>query len=50
MNENPQKILIVEDDLQLVDMYKKKFDLEGFVTEMAGDGEKALEKIQFLQK
>ncbi|HBG81213.1 TPA: response regulator [candidate division CPR2 bacterium] len=46
MNENPQKILIVEDDLQLVDMYKKKFDLEGFVTEMAGDGEKALEKIQ----
>ena len=36
------KILLAEDDLQLIDMYKKKFDLEGFDILLAEDGEKAL--------
>jgi DNA-binding response OmpR family regulator len=44
--ENSQyRILIVEDDIQLVDMYKRKFDLEGFTTEIAEDGEMAIRKF-----
>lgn len=46
MSEKILKVLIAEDDIQLVDMYKRKFDLEGFVTETAEDGEKAIEKIK----
>lgn len=39
------KILLAEDDIQLVDMYKRKFDFEGFETETAEDGAETLEKI-----
>lgn len=45
--ENGQyKILVVEDDIQLVDMYRRKFELEGFTIETAEDGEVALTKIK----
>jgi DNA-binding response OmpR family regulator len=37
------KILLAEDDLQLVDMYRRKFELEGFEVQFAEDGEKANE-------
>jgi DNA-binding response OmpR family regulator len=37
------KILLAEDDIQLVDMYNRKFELEGFDVRIAEDGEKALE-------
>lgn len=40
------KILLAEDDLQLVDMYNRKFELEGFDVEVAEDGEKALKLIE----
>ena len=47
-NEEGRKhrILIAEDDIQLVDMYKRKFDIEGFLTEIAEDGEKTLKAIR----
>lgn len=41
MEEGKIKILLAEDDLQLIDMYKKKFELEGFEVTLAEDGEKA---------
>jgi len=37
------KILLAEDDLQLVDMYSRKFELEGFEVQVAEDGQKALD-------
>lgn len=37
------KILLAEDDLQLIDMYRRKFELEGFDVQFAEDGEKAIE-------
>jgi DNA-binding response OmpR family regulator len=37
------KLLLAEDDLQLVDMYSRKFELEGFEVQVAEDGRKALE-------
>lgn len=36
------KILLAEDDLQLIDMYRRKFELEGFEVQFAEDGEKAI--------
>lgn len=45
MNEKP-KILLAEDDLQLIDMYKKKFELEGFDVVLAEDGEKTLNLLR----
>jgi len=36
------KLLLAEDDLQLVDMYSRKFELEGFEVQVAEDGRKAL--------
>lgn len=36
------KILIVEDDKFLADIYQTKFDLEGFKVFVAGDGEQGL--------
>lgn len=41
------KILLAEDDLQLIDMYRRKFELEGFDVQFAEDGEQA---IQILEK
>lgn len=40
------KILLAEDDIQLVDMYNRKFELEGFDVRIAEDGEKALEILK----
>lgn len=40
------KILLAEDDIQLVDMYNRKFELEGFDVRIAEDGEKALEILE----
>jgi DNA-binding response OmpR family regulator len=37
------KILLAEDDLQLIDMYRRKFELEGFEVQFAEDGEKAIQ-------
>ncbi len=40
------KVLIIEDDEFLADIYKTKFELEGFKVILAGDGEKGLKAIQ----
>jgi len=40
------KILLAEDDIQLIDMYKRKFQLEGFEVYLAEDGEKALDLLK----
>lgn len=46
MENKDIKILIVEDDSFLVDMYTTKFELEGFQVISAEDGEKGLELAQ----
>lgn len=43
--KNNIPILIVEDDVFLADLYRTKFDLEGFDVYVAYDGEKGLELI-----
>jgi DNA-binding response OmpR family regulator len=40
------KILLAEDDLQLVDMYSRKFELEGFDVRIAEDGQKAINTLK----
>ncbi len=40
------KILLVEDDLPMVKMYKTRLELEGFEVEWAGDGAEALVKVK----
>jgi len=47
--ENKYKILLVEDDLQLIDMYSKKFEMEGFDVEIAEDGNKALSTLEVFE-
>lgn len=42
----PYKILIVEDDTFLADIYKTKLEMEGFKVIVASDGEKGLKMIQ----
>ncbi|MDD3679058.1 MAG: response regulator [Patescibacteria group bacterium] len=37
------KILLAEDDIQLIDMYRRKFELEGFDVRFAEDGQQALD-------
>lgn len=39
------KILLAEDDIQLIDMYKRKFELEGFEVHIAEDGQAALDQL-----
>lgn len=39
------KILLAEDDLQLIDMYRRKFELEGFDVRFAEDGQQALDVL-----
>ena len=46
MNNSEIKILIVEDDNFLVDMYTTKFELEGFQVVSADNGEKGIELAQ----
>ncbi|OGY24028.1 MAG: hypothetical protein A2Y57_02235 [Candidatus Woykebacteria bacterium RBG_13_40_7b] len=43
------KVLLIEDDLLMVRMYKKKFIHDGFETETALDGEEGLEKVRTFQ-
>ncbi len=43
------KILIAEDDIQLLDMYKLKFGLEGFEVFSVEDGQSALDEIKRIQ-
>lgn len=40
------KILLAEDDLQIIDMYRRKFELEGFDVQFAEDGEKAIQVLE----
>jgi DNA-binding response OmpR family regulator len=40
------KILLAEDDIQLVDMYSRKFSLDGFEVQLAEDGQKAIDIIK----
>lgn len=40
------KILIAEDDIQLLEMYKLKFGLEGFEVYSVEDGQSALDEIK----
>ena len=42
MADTKKKILIVEDDLALAQVYKSRLELEGFLVQHAPDGEKAL--------
>jgi two-component system, OmpR family, phosphate regulon response regulator PhoB len=40
------KIAIIEDDIAIVQMYRTKFELEGYEVETAGDGASGLKLIQ----
>ncbi len=42
---NAKRILIVDDDLVIADIYQNKFRLAGYEAEVAGDGERALELL-----
>jgi len=44
--ENKTKILLIEDDNFLVEMYTTKFELEGFEVASAEDGQKGLEMVK----
>jgi DNA-binding response OmpR family regulator len=44
--ENKKKILIVEDDVFIRDIYQVKFSQEGFDVTVAEDGVKAMEKLE----
>ena len=41
-----QKVAIIEDDIAIVQMYRMKFQNEGYDVETAGDGEAGLELIK----
>jgi DNA-binding response OmpR family regulator len=40
------KILLAEDDLQILDMYRRKFELEGFEVQYAEDGGIAIDILK----
>ncbi len=40
------KILLAEDDIQLIDLYSRKFALDGYEVQVAEDGEKAIEILK----
>lgn len=44
--ENKAKILLIEDDTFLVEMYTTKFELEGFSVISAEDGQKGLDMVK----
>ena len=46
MSEQKYKILIVDDDEFLLEMYSLKFRTAGYQVEVAKSGEEALEKIR----
>lgn len=43
------KIAVIEDDLAIVQMYRMKFEAEGFDVAYAGDGEQGLEVVRDFQ-
>ncbi len=46
MNETKQTVLIVDDNIDTVELLKKRLKAEGYNTEEAYDGEEALKKVQ----
>lgn len=46
MSDKQTKILVVDDDPQLLQLIKINLELEGYAVLLASDGEQALEKIQ----
>ena len=46
MEENKKKILLVEDDTTLAQVYRSRLELEGFETKEVNNGEDALSAIQ----
>jgi len=46
MNNNKHKILIIDDDVFLLEMYATKFKEEGFDVEVAQGAKEALDKIR----
>ena len=46
MTSQKTKIAIIEDDIAIVEMYRTKFEHEGYSVETAGDGKTGLALIQ----
>lgn len=46
MSENKKKIMIVEDDIFISDIYQMKFNQEGFEVSLATSGVDALQQLQ----
>lgn len=46
MDNNQKKILIIEDEDVIRDMYRLRLEKDDFIVEVAGDGEEGLEKIK----
>lgn len=46
MGDTSRRILIIEDDEFISDVYQKKLALEGYSVDLARDGEEALRKIR----
>ena len=40
------KVAIIEDDIAIVQMYRMKFESEGYIVQYAGDGEQGLKVIE----
>lgn len=40
------KILLAEDDIQLIDIYRRKFEIEGFNVRFAEDGQEAIDILK----
>lgn len=50
MTDNKQKILIIEDDQFVMDIYQTKLKHEGFEVEIASNGLEALEKLEKMER
>jgi len=46
MAENKKKILIIEDDATISQMYRMKFEADGFDVQLANDGERGVELVK----
>lgn len=46
MDDTKKKILLVEDDTTLAEVYRSRLELEGFETKLVTNGEEALSAIQ----
>jgi DNA-binding response OmpR family regulator len=49
MSTAKTKVAIIEDDIAIVQMYRTKFENEGYEVETAGDGQTGLELIESFQ-